>query len=424
VEPVNIKIPFWVAVLINANIVIGSAFFLGAGKISATSGVLAPFAWLICGLMLFPLVAVLARLSIHFPLAGGIYVYSKHCLGSMWGFISGWGYFIGTVAGNAVVMHAFSKQLQKIDAVAYGLNVIGLSGVRCDILLVLIFTFLNLLNVAFLERAQILFALLKAIPLLIILVSVPFLFDSSHFVTTKLNWMGFFETIPLVLFAYVGIEACCAVADKIENGHRNAARVIFISFLLITIIYTVLQLALLCVFGGKKADAFLSIVPSLTSNPFLIEWGNRLIYSGLLSSFLAGFYGMFYYNNWNLYAIGREKSIVGWNYLTKLNNNQTPWVCVFVQSALVILFLLLFTKSRYLVTMGDFATTTAYILSVISFLTLRKSFLGILALMSSLVLFGIITKGLFSAGIYYVVPFLFILGLGIIAHVLSAYKEH
>jgi amino acid transporter len=413
----QMRIPVWVAILINANIVIGSAFFLSAGKISATNGILAPFAWVLCGLMLLPLVIVLARLSMHYPLSGGLYIYSKKCLGSTWGFISGWGYFIGTAAANAAVIHAFSKQVQKMDVIESTLQTVHLAGIRLDVVLVLVFTIFNLLNVEFLERTQVIFAILKGIPLLIVLISLPFLFDINNFASVRLNWSGFFETLPLVLFAYIGMEACCAVADKIENGHKNAARVILVSFSMIMIIYTILQLALLCIHGGKNVDAFLTIMPMLTSNQTAITWGNALIYIGLLSSFLAGFYGMFYYNNWNLYAMGKERSVIFSKYLTKVNKNDTPWVCVFVQSIIVMSFLLLIGKNYYRITIGDLATTIAYLLSVISYLVLYRSWVGILALLSCVVLAGICANNLWRTGSYVVIPFFVaILLLGFVAY--------
>src|SRR5579862_8567610 len=139
------KIPVWVAILINANIVIGSAFFLHAQKISSATGLIAPIAWLLCGLMLFPLVIILAHLARTYPTAGGIYVYSQKQLGQFWGFVSGWGYFIGTIAANAAVLHAFSTELQKLGLTQ---NFFATSGntLYFDIFLVLIFTLLNLLN--------------------------------------------------------------------------------------------------------------------------------------------------------------------------------------------------------------------------------------------------------------------------------------
>ena len=127
-------IPLWVAIAININIVIGCAFFLSAPTLVNSLGIFAPFAWLMCGLILIPLIMVLAQLALTYPRAGGLYVYSTQSLGSFWGFVSGWGYFIGTSAANAAVIHAFSQALQKN---------MNLGGLYFDGALIIFFALLN-----------------------------------------------------------------------------------------------------------------------------------------------------------------------------------------------------------------------------------------------------------------------------------------
>lgn len=419
----TLKIPAWIAIVINANIVIGSAFFLGAGRIAALNGALAPVAWLLCGLILLPLVIVFARLAMLYPQAGGLYVYSQKQLGTLWGFISGWGYYIGVIAANAAVLHAFSTELQKIATPAYFLNSLGLTGMRFDVFLVLVFTIVNLFNIEFLERAQIVFAILKSIPLLLVLVSLPFLFNGQNLATAPVDWSSLFTTIPWVFFAFIGIEACCAITDKIQDGQKNAGRVILTSFAIIMAIYTILQFALLCIHGAVDNNPFLTILPKLTNNPTIIQLGSSVLSFALLSSFLGGFYGMFYYNNWNLFVMGQERSILFSRYLTLTNKGQVPWVCVLVQSALVLLLLTISNTDYYLVTIGDFGTAIAYLLSVASFLRISRSFVGFCALASCFILMYICADNLLSSGIYNIVPFILIILGGVAAHALNHWTQ-
>lgn len=422
--PMNsVKIPVWLAVLMNANIVIGSAFFLGAGKIAAATGMLAPITWILCGILLLPLVLIFSHLALRFPQAGGIYVYSKECLGSLWGFISGWGYYIGVVAANAAVLHAFSSELQKIHHVNQFLRSVHINGLFFDVGLIVLFTIFNLFNIEFLERMQLLFISFKSIPLLLIMLSLPFLSNISHVTEATPLWSGLLTTLPWVFFAYIGVEACCAIADKIEGGARNASRVILISFCLIISIYSLLQLALLMIHGSMEPDLFTSILPKLTSNNYLISWGNGILSFAILSSFLGGFYGMFYYNNWNLYAIGQDKSIIGADHLVRVNKNQVPWVCVIIQSAILIFFLLITSHDYYLIAMSDFGTTIAYFSSVIAFLTFKKSALGLLALVSCTILLYICGMNLVSEGLYYIIPFGIVLVGGLFAHLAVTNKN-
>lgn len=415
-----IKIPIWLAIIININIVIGSAFFLGAQKISTEAGLLAPIAWLVCGIMLFPLMVVFARLSQHYPTAGGLYVYSYKQLGSFFGFVSGWGYFIGTAAANACVIHAFSERFYQLHSIHRYLSTRGIGLMGLDIMLIGLFVLLNLLNVKFFERLQIFFAILKAVPLVLVIGSLAFLFDWNILCNMTMSWSGLLASLPVVLFAFIGIEACCAITDKIAGNEKSASFVIFASFALIMTIYTVLQFALLSIHGTSVLDPFLSILPKLTSNLSVIYWGNKFIYLALLSSFLAGFYAMFYFNNWNLYAIAEENSIIGSRYLVKLNKNNTPWVCVLVQAALATLFLLVTNKIECLFSMGDVGTLSAYLLSAIAFLTLSRSIFAFLAIASCTVLMGICTSHLLDYGLP-LLPFWIVFALGIALHYLNAW---
>lgn len=406
------QIPFWIAVIININIVIGSAFFLGAPRIAALGGFLAPCAWLLCGLLLFPLVLVLARLAREYPTAGGIYVYSKERLGRVWGFLSGWGYFIGTVAGNAAVIHAFSQQLHASSWMVEKFATWGITDVWVDIAMVCIFTIFNLLNVTFFERLQITFALIKSIPFLLLACAAPMICSFSSIGEMSYNIEGLFSSIPFVLFAYIGVEACCAIADQIQGGHRAGARAILTSFIIIVSIYTVFQALLLCS-GDSSLGAFLSILPKLTSNKMIITFGNNLIFSSILVSFLAGFYGMFYYNNWNLYAMAEENSLPCSAFIRTKNKQNIPWVCVIIQSVLVLIGIVGLRTSTALITIGDFGVLLAYALSIFSYLHFKRSFLGLSALGSCGILLYICFNGLWGEGLLVGVPFIATMLLGL-----------
>ncbi|MCB9492992.1 MAG: APC family permease [Epsilonproteobacteria bacterium] len=410
------KLPVWAAILINVNIVIGSAFYMSVQKITMASGFLAPLSWLSCGMLLFPLIVVFATLAMRYPEAGGLYVYPQKCLGEFWGFISGWGYFIGTLAGNAAVIHAFSKAFQKIEGAKPALATYGMSGINFDIALVVLFTIFNLFNIEFLTRIQVALTLVKITPMCIALLSVPFLFKFENIISAPVAWPGFFRSLPIVLFSYIGIEACCAVIDKIENGRKSAARVIFISFAIIMAIYCLLQVVLLGIHGAVKINPFLELLGKMTTNQAIITWGNSLINVAMLASFLAGFYGMFYYNNWNLYAMAQEDTILFSDFLKRKTRNDVPWVCVLAQSLLIIFLLYFGRKSYYLITMSDFGVIIAYLLSTISFLTLHRTSYGLLALLSCGVVGYVCIDGLYNSGFVYVIPFVGVLAIGLVAH--------
>ena len=143
----NKKLSLWIAILININIVIGGGFFLGIPRVLHTSGLLAPLSWSLVGILILPLILIIAKFSTIFPEAGGIFVYSDKVLGSFLGFLCGWGYFIGTAAGNAAILDAFGKQVQ-----LFGFEIPWITPLALNISLILFFTLINLKNIDFLER--------------------------------------------------------------------------------------------------------------------------------------------------------------------------------------------------------------------------------------------------------------------------------
>lgn len=413
------KLPLWAAIFININIVVGGGFFLSASNVFGTSGLLAPLNWLFCGLLLTPLVGVLSYLSRLHPQAGGLYVYSKKTLGDFWGFISGWGYFIGTLAGNAIILHAFSSLAKQMGLVPH------MSQFVLDVAFIVLFTILNLLNITVLERLHTGFTILKTIPFGLVLISMFFLFDFKNVLAAPIKPYGLIESMPTFLFAYLGIEACCAITHKIQDGKRNAARAMLISLGIIMTTYAVVQFGLLGILGPNTTNPFFEIVPKLTSNPALIHWGNLLVKIAILSSFLGGFYGMYYANSWNLYAIAKEKKILFSRTLTKLNKYHTPWTCILLQGALVVLFLLVALQSPLtLMTMSVFGVVIAYTLSVITYFVVAprgrtRVVMGTLALVGSAALLMLCFNDLAQAGVLYLFPFLGILCSGLILYRLA-----
>ena len=419
------KISLYLAILININVVIGGGFFFSAGLMAQKGGPLAPLVWIMVGLILFPLVYVLAHLARTYPVAGGIYIYSKKRLSPFWGFVSGWGYFVGTLAGNAVILHEFRKRALDIAGAQF-FSQLGMSDLWLDALLIGIFTIINAFNIEFLGATQVMFTVLKTIPLILVPLAGLFLFDPANFTLTQgASIAPLFGTIPFALFAYLGVEATCAIGHAIEDGTKNTYRAIIGSFVIIMAIYSLIQFILIGIHGTGSLYPFIEILPKLTTNPTLVTLGTLLIKSAILSSFLGGFYSMYYTNSWNLYAMAQEKTLHFSGILGTLNRYQSPWACILFQGALIIVFLALFQNVEMLTVMSDFGVVIAYLLSALAFLTFRaelssqKIFFGVLALGGCLYLLQVLFVDLAAHGLYLVFPYLLFLGVGIISYIFT-----
>ena len=410
------KISLLSAILININIVVGAGFFLSAPGLIKASGLLAPFTWILVGLLILPLTLLLAKFSKSYPEAGGIFVYSDKTLGSFWGFVSGWTYFIGTAACNAAMLLNFGKQLQ-----IFGFSIPILNGLALNLVLTFIFMGLSFFNIKLLEKFQVGITILKTIPIFLVIVAAFFLFSKTNISTAPINFSGMLQGIPFALFSYIGIEACTSITHTIKDGHKNAARAMIFSLLLIITIYTVVQFLLLSIHGIHSSAPFIDILPKLTSNPFIIMYGTKIINFAILSSFLGGFYGMFYANNWILYAIAKQNSIFGSKKLSKINKYHAPWASVIVQGLLLIAFFLITMSTKNLIIMGDFGVVIPYILTTVSFIVFAKiqkinKTVGFFALLGCLALLVVCFQDLVELGIKCSIPFILILCVGLFAY--------
>jgi APA family basic amino acid/polyamine antiporter len=422
------KLPLISAIFIIINIVVGGGFFISANNIFKTSGILAPVGWILCATLLLPLILVLSKLSQLHPKAGGLYIYSRERLGEFWGFVSGWGYFVGTLAGNAFVLHAFSRLTKEMGfALPFAHTFSPLtSQLIFDVFFLIFFTIINLLNITILEKIHIGFTILKTIPIGLVIIASFFLFDMKNVSAAPVKTFGLIENMPIFLFAYIGIEAGCSITHKIKNGKRNATRAMLIAFSLVMATYAIVQFGLIGILGsGVKGNPFFNIVPMFTQNPIIISWGNLIVKLAILSSYLGGFYGMYYANSWNLYAIAKEKKIFGSKKLALLNKHKTPYVSIFTQGVLI--FLLLFTamtNSLTLLIMSGFGVVIAYTLSVAAYFKIssksvlknKKIIIGSLALVGCTALLVLCINDLVLEGFRYLLPFVGVLGFGLVLY--------
>ena len=409
------KISPFLAILISINIVVGGGFFISSGNISQECGGFAPFIWIACGLLLLPLVKVLADLSEKYPEAGGLYVYSQEIFGDLWGFVSGWSYFVGTIAGNAMILYAFSDLLIGIFP---KLNIFPM--LYLNLILIALFTISALLDVKILEKLNIVFTSLKTIPLILAAAATPFLFKAQNLAWATIDSSKLVRTIPVALFAYIGIETCCSIAHMVKGKKDGAAKAMLLSMTIIISIYGIMQFCLLSSLGPVAGQSpFFQIAPKLFSNAAAAGYVNLIVKLAILSSFLGGYYGAFYANSWNLYAIAKNKKILLASELSKVNKYNAPWISIIAQSVLTLLILMIAQNNiQTLMTMTGFGVVISYFLSVAAFLKIKSgiSFVGYAASIGTLFLLAFCINHLVNDGLAYFIPFALVLLAGLAIH--------
>jgi basic amino acid/polyamine antiporter, APA family len=422
------QIPLWLAVVTNINIIIGAAFFMGTSQITAAAGYLSPLVWILVGLFLMPLVFVLNKLSSKYPQAGGLYVYAQKTIGKLAGFMSGWGYFVGTLIGNVIVLHRFTTGLYDMGLIPTILANHDSNILFFNLIILGIQTIVSMKGIEMLRPAQIAIATFTFIPLTMVLLLIPFLgkFANIAALPATSGWLT--GTFPMAIFAYIGIEASCALAHSIQDGGKNTGRAIYISLMITMGIYAAVQYGLVSILGASAAgiQPFSQIVAMLFSNPTMIYFAKQFIAGSIVISYLGGSYGMFYANNWNLFAMAKDGCIIGRKgYFTEFNKVGIPFRAVWLQSALMSIFFV-FTKSEaVLYTMSDLGVYIAYITSTIAFMAIGKQnpwtkrIVGTLSLGSGAVLLGTSIVTLMNDGLIQALPFVGVLAIGALSFWLS-----
>jgi len=333
------KLSLLSAVFINLNVMIGAGLFINTYDLSAKAGAAGFLLYPLIGVCMLPLIAITGKLVGLFP-TGGLYAFGTS-YSPFLGFLSCWSYFFGKLASCAVMLSVGATMLQKIVP---GLDAINITTL-CLIILA-IYTILNLQNMKVGVWVQSFFLTSKAIPIIFVIVAGILLFDTSHITPDLFIWSGMASCIPLVLYSLCGFETACALGRNIENPAVNGPKAVYYSFGTIMLLYGIFQaciymnsyqaLATLTSYEG----IFPTIAHGLFSSSFIANKVTILLSFAIGSSALGGAYGILFANPWNLYTLAEHNHTIGSQAITLFNRHQTPWVAVLIESSICAMFLL------------------------------------------------------------------------------------
>ena len=422
-------IPLWLAVLININVVIGGAFFINAPKINSFAGVISPILWLVFAVFFVPIAIVFARLASKFPCAGGIYVYSREALGRFPGFLTGWAYFIGSATGNAVLIDALSAQLLSVKTISNFFDFFGLEKLGLSLLMVLFCTVFSIGGVEILRTAQMAFSWLKLIPFLVLGLACYFSGTIENLNNIPINKSWFSDCLPIIIFAYIGIETCCAMAHVIKDGFKNVAKATHYSLLLTAIFYSIAQFGLLFALGKDSfsPNCFNKLALILGNKISFLspELLSTFVFLAIATSYLDGAYTVFCSNNWNIYAMSQDLKGPGKILFSNLNVFREPTNCILLQGSLMAAFLAISKNQIWMIQVSVIAVVLAFLMTTISYLVLfeRKKIIvsGLASLASVLTITYFSTKELAEGGLASLLPLAIILFSGLVIYIFDSF---
>jgi amino acid efflux transporter len=374
------KLSLLEAIFINTNIMLGTGTFVNTAMLAKTVGALGGFLYLGAGFLMLPLSFCFARLATICP--GGTFYAFGSSLGRYWGFISTWSYFFGKLASASLSIHVFITFLQKIIP---ALQVVPTTWLDC--LLIGLFISLNLLDVKTGGKIQYLFLSAKIIPILFVIFAGLHYANIINIQAPHLIWDGIPVAIPLMLFCFLGFEATCSLSRVVEEPEKNIPRAIIISFCLVLSFIFLYQTIFYMSMGSAlgTAKSYVDIFPLLLTKviPSNAEKFGALFSTTIGIAALGGAYGILYSNPWNLYTLAEQRAIPYAAWFAQLNRYSIPYICVITEGILCCCYILWLKGAQvplqYTAVLGCIVT---YTISVLGLLTLERSLLGMLGLMT------------------------------------------
>ena len=230
------KIGFWSVLALVVGSQIGSGVFMLPASL-APYGIYSIFGWLISAAGALSLALVFAQLCAKFPKTGGPHAYIEHLFGRDVSFFAGWTYWVVSWISSAAVI---------IAAIGYLTPFIGDQDpqvyLMLEILLLLVIGMLNLFGVSIAGRAEVVFTILKFLPLFIVPIFAIFYFNKENLILAEeaqnipeISILA--KTVLLTLWGFIGIESATTPAGSVKNPSKTIPRAVLIGTAIVAMVY-------------------------------------------------------------------------------------------------------------------------------------------------------------------------------------------
>ncbi|HET6502011.1 MAG TPA: APC family permease [Amycolatopsis sp.] len=384
------SIGFWGLMFVSLGSIIGSGWLLGALNAAKVAGPASVLSWVLTAVIMATLALIHAELGAAYPVAGGTARFPRIAFGALAGFAGGWVAWLQAVALAPVEVEASLQYLDNISWIKDHLNLLHAdntltaSGFGWASLLMVVFTFINLVGVKLLSESNSATVIWKtAVPLLTVVVLLSLRFHPSNFTAgggfSPSGAHGVFAALPVgVVFALQGFEQAVQVGGEARNPQRDLSRAILTAMVIGTIVYLLLEIAFIGALdpssiahnwsnpitkGAFGPYATLATVAGavwlsyiLYADAFVSPAGTGLLYLGT-SARLA-------------YALGRDKQLP--KSLGKLSIRGVPVWSIVLSFVVGEIAFLPFPSWQSLVSVITSATAMMYAFAPVALIALRK----------------------------------------------------
>lgn len=390
------SVGFYGLMFISLGSIIGSGWLLGALNAAKVAGPGSILSWLLAAGMLSLLALTYAELGATYPVAGGSARFSYYSHGPIAGFTAGWvgwlqAVFIAPIEVLAVITYLNSvgwvnQHFNMINKAGESAGLLNGSGLGVAIVLMVLFTAVNLAGAKFLSDSNVIVVIWKTIvPVLAIVVVAALQFNPENFHAgggfMPFGFHGVFAALTGgVVFALQGFEQAVQLAGEARNPKRDLSRAVLTAMAIGALLYSLLQVVMI---GGLEPKNILNgwSKPLGTDPSDYGAWytlalavgagwlAKTLIVDAVISP--AGTGVVYVATTARLsYALGEERELP--SSLTKTNRKGVPVVSIILSAVVGLLAFGPFKSWSALVNVITGATAMMYAFAPVSLAALRK----------------------------------------------------
>ncbi|UCG76844.1 MAG: APC family permease [Gemmatimonadota bacterium] len=219
---------------------IGAGIFGVPAEAARLTGIFSPLVFLLCGLLLAPVVLSVGEVASYFRHTGGPILYARTAFGHLAGFQTGWAFWVARVTAFAANLNLLISSLAYLWPQADR----GLTRVVLLLLICLAFTWVNVVGAKHAVRSVGILTVLKLIPLAaLVLLGASYVEPSAFpFSETALPASGRVGSAALLLmYAFVGWESALVPAGEATDPARDMPRALLRALAAATLLYVLVQ---------------------------------------------------------------------------------------------------------------------------------------------------------------------------------------
>ncbi len=359
--------------LLAINGIIGAGIFGLGSKAAAAAGWQSPMMFVLCGVILIPIILSVSSVASYFKNTGGPILYARETFGSLAGFQVGWAFYISRITACAANMNLLVASLLFLipDANATIWRPVLIAAI-CGFLI-----YINILGTRKSMNALGWMTILKFIPLLlIVLVGLKFVFGGAPEAilsqSTLPEGIGFSEIGPvtlLLIYAFVGWESALVPAGEAVNPKRDMPYALIAALVISTVLYFLIQKVSIAVLPdiANTERPLVEVGKALMGN-----WGGYLLLIGVVVSVGGNIAGAMFSTPRMTYSMATDPEGGLPDVFAKIHPTyNTPVISILIFGALMFIMALV-GEFAWLAGMAAVVRIILYLVSIFTLFKLKK----------------------------------------------------